>query len=167
MAPAVQTVDPARTTDVVADRDDATTLGELAALMARFRQVAAVGAGRVGGDVDLTPGQLAALLAVDEGASGVSAVADQCFTHLSNASRTVDALVRDGLLDRSRDPRDGRAVVLEPTAEGRRRLDHVHRRRDELVGAALVDVDPTDQARLIDLLTRLVGGLEAALDEED
>lgn len=149
--------------DATAASDDLDTVEDLSAVMARFRTLAAEGAERMGAAVDLSPGQFAALLAIDEGAVNVSAVAQQCLTHLSNASRTIDSLVRDGLLDRSRDPNDRRSVVLALTDDGTARVARLHTHRDRVMAAALGDISNDDQANLVDLLHRLMAGLEDAI----
>ncbi len=136
------------------------TVRGLADAMARFRTLAAEAADRMATALDLPTGQFAALLAVDEGAVNVSAVAHQCLTHLSNASRTVDALVQAGLVDRAADPDDRRAVLLSVTATGRERLDCLHDNRDRFMARALGDIGAADRVRLVDLLARLVGNLE-------
>lgn len=147
--------------------DAVDTIPELAALMSRIRAVAAEGAERMGSALDLSPGQFTALLAIEDGAANVSAVAQQCLTHLSNASRTVDSLVRDGLVDRSRDPDDRRSVLLTLTADGTRRVARLHDHRDRVMAAALADFDESDQATMVALLQRLIAGLETAiLDDE-
>lgn len=149
--------------DPTAPDDEPDTLQALSVVLARFRRVAAEGAERMGASVDLSPGQVATLLAVDEGAHNVSAVAQQCLTHLSNASRTVDSLVRDGLLDRSRDPDDRRSVVLTLTAAGTRRVAHLHAHRDRVMRSALADFSASDQDEFVALLHRLMVGLEDAI----
>lgn len=149
--------------DATTAHDDLDTVEDLSAVMARFRTLAAEGAERMGAAVDLSPGQFAALLAIDEGAVNVSAVAQQCLTHLSNASRTIESLVRDGLLDRSRDPDDRRSVVLTLTEHGARRVARLHDHRDRVMATALDDISRDDQARLVALLHRLMAGLEGAI----
>lgn len=72
----------------------------------------------IGERFDLHPTRLAALRSVQLGRTRVSDVADATFLSVSAASRTVDALVEEGLLDRHPDPDNRRAVVLSLTVEG-------------------------------------------------
>lgn len=55
----------------------------------------------------------------------------------STLSRTVDALVRDGMLSRSSAPEDRRAVLLRLTANGRNTCRAINERNDALFGAVL------------------------------
>ncbi len=52
---------------------------------------------------------------------------------------TVAALLERGLIERSRDPRDGRRIVLSITEEGRRTVHDRRGARTELIAAALRD----------------------------
>ena len=66
----------------------------------------------------LPPSRLAALGRIAAGGAGITDVADATLLSVSAASRTVDALVDEGLVDRARDPDNRRSVVLSLTAEG-------------------------------------------------
>lgn len=148
-----------------ADTDD--TVRRLAEMLGRFRTLAAEATERMGTALDLPVGQVAVLLAVDAGATNVSGVAHQCLTHLSNASRTVDALVQADLLDRETDPDDRRSVRLSVTTAGRERIRRIHRHRDVVMARALADIDRVGQARLVDLVGRLVTSLEELVTHPD
>lgn len=52
---------------------------------------------------------------------------------------TVAALLDRGLIERSRDPQDGRRIVLSITEEGRRTMHDKRGARTELIAAALRD----------------------------
>lgn len=52
---------------------------------------------------------------------------------------TVAALLERGLIERSRDPQDGRRIVLSITEEGRRTVHDRRGARTELIAAALRD----------------------------
>lgn len=72
----------------------------------------------IGERFDIHPTRLAALRSVITGRTRVSDVADATFLSVSAASRTVDALVEEGLLTRAPDPDNRRAVVLALTPQG-------------------------------------------------
>jgi DNA-binding MarR family transcriptional regulator len=62
-------------------------------------------------------------------------------------TRTVAALVDAGLVARADDPTDGRQVILSLTAEGRRTLRDIRRRRDQWFAARLEKL--TDEERAV------------------
>lgn len=110
---------------------------------------------------ELSLGQRRALgVAAKRGPLRLGALAEQIGTSDATASRTVDALVRAGLLHRDADPGDRRSVLIGATATG---LEAVSARRAallELLGDALAGVEAGDRARLAELLDRLSEALE-------
>lgn len=74
----------------------------------------------------------------------------------STGSRLVEALVNKGYVTRQPHPEDGRAVLLEPTAEGRRLYRRIEADLLEEARRVLADIDPDLRAALVPLLTRLV-----------
>ena len=62
-------------------------------------------------------------------------------------TRTVGALVDAGLVARTGDPTDGRQVILSLTAEGRRTIREIRRRRDQWFAARLERL--TDEERAV------------------
>jgi DNA-binding MarR family transcriptional regulator len=89
-----------------------------------------------------------------EGPVGVKALARSMGIDSSTVTRQVAPLVEGGLVDRVPNPNDGRAVLLELSAEGRDRLQQVRVSRRELM-AELVGTWPTeDREQFCDLLTR-------------
>ncbi len=141
-----------------------TTLSrELDRLMGRLRGVATRTAEQLEHRTGRSSTQLATLQSIANGATGVGDVARACLTHVSNASRTVDSLVRDGLVDRSVDPRDRRAVVLELTDAGTACRAQMTQHRDDAVAAAMTDLDVDERRTLVDLLDRFLTGFEHAL----
>lgn len=79
----------------------------------------------IGERFDLHPTRLAALRSVGSGRRRVSDVADATFLSVSAASRTVDSLVDDGLLNRETDPENRRAVILTLTPKGEALMDDI------------------------------------------
>lgn len=81
----------------------------------------------------LSQTRLQVLRAVEAGATRVQDVADALWASMSTASRNVDALVRDGLVDRRADPEDRRASHLQVTRAGAERLEQVDAWRREMI----------------------------------
>jgi len=106
-----------------------------------------------------TPQKVALTAVADWGPLRLGALADHMGTTDATASRTVDALVATGLVERLEDADDRRAVRIAVTPEGRRLID---RRRAELAKAlerGLRDLPADDRDRLVGLLERLNAGL--------
>lgn len=89
-----------------------------------------------------------------EGPARTTALAEAVHTDASTVSRQTAALVKAGLLQRTPDPADGRACVLEATPEGLRAFEHNRRRRDAHIARMLSGWDPVDLAKLVDLLDK-------------
>jgi DNA-binding MarR family transcriptional regulator len=96
-----------------------------------------------------------------QGPTNLSSLADALGVHASNASRTCEALVSMGLLDRRDDPNDRRNVVLAPTQRGRQVVGAVLDRRSALLAELLGRLSAADRKALTRPLQRLV---EAAGD---
>jgi DNA-binding MarR family transcriptional regulator len=89
------------------------------------------------------------------------ALADLVQVDPSTASRQVNALIRDGLLQRHADPDDGRASLLLPTDLGRaRHAEHITR-RDAHYRAMLADWTTAERAEFARYLARFTGAFEA------
>jgi len=80
------------------------------------------------------------------------------------ASRSAQALVERGLVEKALSASDGRGVVLTPTAEGMARyqriIDLIARRNDEIFGC----LDADEQRALGQMLDRLIEHLQARED---
>src|SRR3954468_18999616 len=61
----------------------------------------------------------------EDGPQNVSAIADALNLDGSTVTRQVTALQKDGLIERQRDPRDGRGTVIEATRLGLHQVDAV------------------------------------------
>jgi len=107
-------------------------------------------------DLELTGTQMLALRGLaDGGGMRLTELARLIRVSDATASRAVDCLVAHGLAERRPDPEDRRALSLAATPAGRRRVE---RRRHELavaLGAALDELEPREQAKLLALLARL------------
>jgi DNA-binding MarR family transcriptional regulator len=95
------------------------------------------------------------------GRARVSALADETHLDLSTVSRQVSALERAGLLERSRDPEDSRASLVELSEAGRGVLASVRRARTEAMARRLPGWSEADLARLAGLLSRFTSDLRA------
>ncbi|HVS43709.1 MAG TPA: MarR family transcriptional regulator [Candidatus Dormibacteraeota bacterium] len=81
----------------------------------------------------------------------------------NTVSSLVAGLVAQGLVARTADPGDGRAVRLELTVSARRRLARWRDQRHAILGDALTRLDAADRVAVgsaIEVLTRLAGHLE-------
>jgi DNA-binding MarR family transcriptional regulator len=101
--------------------------------------------------------QLRALVVLtSQGPANLSTLAEALGVHASNASRTCEALVSMGLLDRRDDPNDRRNVVLAPRERGRQVVRAVLDRRSDLLAELLGRLSPADRTALTGPLQRLV-----------
>lgn len=74
-------------------------------------------------------------------------------------SKLVSAMEREGLVRREPHRTDGRAVVLQATAKGRRILERGRARRLELLEALLAEATPTE----VESVRRAASVIERAL----
>src|SRR5262249_59860279 len=75
----------------------------------------------------------------ESGDTNVGALASMLGLDGSTVTRQVAAMERDGLVERLRDPADGRGTVIVATAHGRSQLRVVRRARAELYEQVLAD----------------------------
>jgi DNA-binding MarR family transcriptional regulator len=88
----------------------------------------------------------------------------------STATRAVQRLENDGMVERFTSPEDGRVVLVRITDEGRRRHDDVAARRSTAMMLILSEFEPAERARLADLLDRFIESVDivvARLAESD
>jgi DNA-binding MarR family transcriptional regulator len=76
---------------------------------------------------------------------------------------TVAALLDRGLIERNRDPEDGRRIVLSITDAGRRTLGDKRGARTEHIAAALRDGFSADELRQLESVTALLERLAEKL----
>lgn len=74
-----------------------------------------------------------------------------------NLVEPLDALVREGLVSRAPDPRDGRAQALALTAEGKRRLGELKAVHSGLIDSYRAALGKADYEALVTLLRRFIG----------
>lgn len=111
---------------------------------------------------NLTAPQLRALVIVASlGPIHLTALAAAMRVHPSNATRTCDRLVADGLLDRKDNPADRRHLALTLTPAGRQLLDGVMERRRAAISEILLRMPVATRERVAEALADFA----AAADE--
>ena len=85
----------------------------------------------------------------------------------STATRAMQRLESDGLVERFTSPADGRVVLVRITDEGRRRHDDVAARRSVAMMHILSEFDPQERTQLADLLDRLIGSIDEVVTRLD
>ena len=96
-----------------------------------------------------------------DGPQNVSALAAALNLDGSTVTRQVTALQKDWLIERRRDPRDGRGAVIAATAAGLQRVDAVRAARRSLYGTVLQDYSGAERRELAATLERLTAALDA------
>jgi DNA-binding MarR family transcriptional regulator len=105
---------------------------------------------------DLSPHQARALRVVCDG-DGIrlSDLAEALHIAPRSATEVADGLQERGLLERTPDPGDRRAVILRPTDEGRRVRAEVGRARAADSAELFARLEPADRAELARILRTL------------
>lgn len=96
-----------------------------------------------------------------------SALAQDNHVDLSTASRQLDALLRQGYIDKQADPNDARATLVSLTAGGRRVMKTLLDNRGRAVAPAFKSWSVKDRETLIALLARLGDDLEKHLENHE
>jgi DNA-binding MarR family transcriptional regulator len=110
---------------------------------------------------DLGPSQAAALATLERhGPLSPSELAKLERIKRPTATRIVGHLTTAGLIDRVRDPGDGRSSILTITSEGRALLRRLRARKTAYLAQRLRDVDARDRATLERAAELLEGMLE-------
>jgi DNA-binding MarR family transcriptional regulator len=99
----------------------------------------------------------------DEGPQRLGALATAFGLDPSTITRQVQALESLGLAQRSTDPTDRRASILDLTDEGRDALERTRRRRRDRLRQALSDWEPSDREEFARLLTKFNESVEGLL----
>jgi DNA-binding MarR family transcriptional regulator len=109
-------------------------------------------------------GRLTVLRHVSDSDAGarVQSIAERVGTTRSAASKLVDRLHFDGLVDRAPADDDRRGVLVTLTALGRRTLDASEARFDEALGAALAALSAAELRQAAELLAKVDAALGAA-----
>jgi DNA-binding MarR family transcriptional regulator len=113
------------------------------------------------GGADLGPSQTAALATVERhGPLSPSELAQVERIKRPTATRIVGHLEATGLVERIKDPADGRASILTITAEGRRLLKRLRERKTAYLASRLDKLSAEDRRTLEDAAELLEGMLE-------
>jgi DNA-binding MarR family transcriptional regulator len=110
---------------------------------------------------DLGPSQVASLATIERhGPLSPSELAERERIKRPTATRIVRHLDDAGLVERVRDPEDGRASILTVTGEGRALLRRLRERKTAYLARRLADMDAEDRRTL----ERAAGLLEGMLE---
>ncbi len=110
----------------------------------------------------LGPAQASALATIERhGPLAPSELAERERIKRPTATKLIASLERSGLLDRVRDPEDGRSAILSASADGRALLRRLRARKTAYLAQQLRDLDPGDLAAL----ERAAGVLERMLEQ--
>ncbi|MFT3716551.1 MAG: MarR family transcriptional regulator [Gordonia sp. (in: high G+C Gram-positive bacteria)] len=99
----------------------------------------------------------------DHGPMRMGEFAERESIRMPSATALIDKLVHEGLVQRRPDPTDRRAVLIELTPDGRRTVDELRSRRDEVLTTALERLEPAERTTLeaaVPALTALLKQLE-------
>lgn len=91
----------------------------------------------------------------------LSDLANDLLLDISTVSRQARALEDRGLVTRTEDPDDRRAVRLELAPAGLTELDQAWSRRNQWLAQSLRDWTPDDRVALVAMLTRFADSLSA------
>ena len=73
----------------------------------------------------------------------------------STLTRQLNGLADKGMIERQRDPRDGRAVLIKMTRRGRAELKKLEPHSLALRARSVADIDPDDYAIMINCLMKI------------
>src|SRR5688500_17580088 len=147
-------VPPATTSSERASTDIAALASQLRIAVARTARTLRREAGE-----GITPTLMCALATIEHhGPMTVGALAEHERVTKPTVTRTVHALVDQGLVVRTGDLEDGRVAWLTLSADGRRLVQRVRRRKDEYLARRLRSLEPAEieaLQRAADVLARI------------
>jgi DNA-binding MarR family transcriptional regulator len=111
----------------------------------------------------LTPTSVAALATIERhGPMTPSEIADIERVKRPSMTRTLGCLEREGLIERTPDPTDGRSFLVAINDAGRERMTRLRRRKNAYLARRLRDLDPAE----VDTLARAAELLERMREDE-
>lgn len=132
---------------------------EVSVLVRRIRRVAAERALML--HPDLSPVAYSLLLALgDSGPQRASDLVELFAIDKGAVSRQVQALLELGLIERRPDPEDRRALIMEASLEGHRRLAGIAANRRQRISDRLEDWSEEELTMFVDSLRRYNSALE-------
>ena len=146
------------------DREHARRIGRAWIEMRRGAGASALRSYLFGRETPLEQGQMDALdLLSRRNDRPMKELAARLRVDPSTATRAVQRLEADGLVERYSSPEDGRVVLVRITAEGTRRHDDVAARRSTAMMHILSEFEPDERAKLADLLDRFVESVDTVM----
>ena len=116
---------------------------------------------RARSDTFLTPSQTSVLARVEQsGPLRMGALAEAEGTSPATVCRLIDSLAQDGLIERVPDPLDGRASLVQASAEGASLLGAVRAQGTAALRSALDDLSPEERS----IIRRALPALQALTD---
>ncbi len=101
----------------------------------------------------------------DHGPLSMTELADHMELDKSTVSRTVDGLVKDGLVDRAVKPDNRRAVNLDMTPKGRREADRIHTLCDTSFSRILEKLTKDEAETVLKGITLLANALDESMTD--
>lgn len=111
-------------------------------------------------DLTLTLTQAQALRILRRGAVQTGQLACQLKISAPAITQLTDRLVRKGLIERSSVEGDRRCVIVALSARGRQLVDQFRHRRHEIFTRALEHMNHDEQAKVVEVLAKVVAALE-------
>jgi DNA-binding MarR family transcriptional regulator len=146
------------------DREHARRIGRAWIELRRGAGASALRAYMFGRETPLEQGQMDALdLLTRRDDRPMKELAARLRVDPSTATRAVQRLEADGLVERFPSPQDGRVVLVRITSEGIRRHDDVAARRSTAMMHILSEFEPAERAQLADLLDRFVESVDTVV----
>lgn len=124
-------------------------------------------AGQLLGEVGLHPGQELLTFLLSDGPRSPSVLAATLGVEPPTVTKMLQRMERNGLVERSSDPTDGRVRLVSLTAAGRAARDGAAGMWDTLEAATVAGLDRDERSELIALLAKVAEQLEAAQDQDD
>jgi DNA-binding MarR family transcriptional regulator len=94
---------------------------------------------------DMSPSQIAVLTALLEGPQTLGQLADLEQVQAPWMTRTVTTLERLDMVTRTRDPADGRQVLVSLSGKGRRHLEKTRKLRTEWLAELVAEASPQER----------------------